>query len=201
MQRRKTRKIKVGNIYIGGNAPVAVQSMCNTDTRDVSATVSQIKALEKVGCEMIRLAVPDMEAARALGEIKKRIKIPLVADIHFSHELALEAIRQGVDKLRINPGNIGSEKKIKAVVDAAKKNSIPIRIGINAGSLEKEILKKYKGKATARGMVESAKKHIKILEKHNFKNILVSLKASDIERTVEAYRLLSKKLTIRFTLE
>jgi len=194
IKRRKTKKIKIGKIFVGGNAPVVVQSMCNTDTRDVEKTVTQIKALQEVGCEMIRLAVPDMEAAKALGKIKKKIKIPLIADIHFSHELALEAIRQGVDKLRINPGNIGDEEKIKAVVMAAKKKNIPIRIGINGGSLEKDILQKYKGKVTAKAMVESAMRHIKILEKYNFRNILVSLKASDIERTVEAYELLSAQV-------
>lgn len=194
IKRRKTKKIKVGKIFVGGNAPVVVQSMCNTDTRDVEKTVTQIKALQEAGCEMIRLAVPDMEAAKVLGKIKKKIKIPLIADIHFSHELALEAIRQGVDKLRINPGNIGSEEKIKEVVLAAKKKNIPIRIGINGGSLEKDILQKYKGKVTAKAMVESAMRHIKILEKYNFRNILVSLKASDIERTVEAYELLSSKV-------
>ena len=149
INRRKTKKIKVGNIFIGGNAPIVVQSMTNTDTRDARKTVAQIKLLEKAGCEMVRVAVPDMIAAKALGEIKKQIKIPLVADIHFASELALEAINQGVDKLRINPGNIGSEDKIKKVVLAAKKKNIPIRIGVNGGSLEKEILKKYKNKVTA----------------------------------------------------
>ena len=194
IKRKKTRKIKVGNVYIGGNAPIVVQSMCNTDTRDVRKTVAQIKKLEKAGCEIIRVAVPDTQAAKALGKIKKRISIPLVADIHFSAELAMEAIRQGIDKLRINPGNIGSEEKVVELVKECKKKKIPIRIGVNAGSLEKEVLKKYKGKATAKGMVESAMRHIRILEKQNFRNILISLKASDIERTVEAYRLLSKKV-------
>lgn len=193
IMRKKTRKIKVGNIFIGGSAPIAVQSMCNTDTRDVKKTVAQIKELQKAGCEIIRVAVPDMVAAKALGKIKKQISIPLVADIHFSHELALEAIAQGIDKLRINPGNIGSLDKIKKVVEAAKKKKIPIRIGVNAGSLEKDILKKYGGQATAKGMVESATRHIRILEKLNFRDIAVSLKASDIERTVEAYKLFSKK--------
>ncbi|MBU4347402.1 flavodoxin-dependent (E)-4-hydroxy-3-methylbut-2-enyl-diphosphate synthase [Patescibacteria group bacterium] len=192
MKRRKTKKIKIGNLHIGGGAPIVVQSMANTDTRDVNKTAAQIKELERAGCEMVRVAVPDMAAAKALGAIKKRINIPLVADIHCSADLALEAIRQGIDKLRINPGNIGDEKKIKEVVTAAKKNKIPIRIGVNAGSLEKDLLKKYKGKATAKAMAESAMRHIKILEKHNFKDILISLKASDIERTVEAYRLLSR---------
>ena len=194
IKRKKTKKIKVGGIYIGGGAPIVVQSMCNTDTRDVRKTVAQIKKLEKAGCEMVRVAVPDMEAAQVLGKIKKRISIPLVADIHFSADLAMESIRQGIDKLRINPGNIGSEEKVARLAKECRRKKIPIRIGVNAGSLEKEILKKYKGKATAKGMVESAARHIKILEKHNFRNILISLKASDIERTVEAYRLLSKKV-------
>ena len=194
IKRKKTRKIKVGKIFIGGNAPVLVQSMCNTDTRDVKKTVKQIRQLQMAGCEIIRVAVPDMVAAKALGKIKKQISIPLVADIHFSADLALEAIKQGVDKLRINPGNIGSVEKIKTVVMAAKKKKIPIRIGINAGSLEKDILAKCKGQATAAGMVESAMRHIRILEKLKFYDIAVSLKASDIERTVEAYRLLAKKV-------
>ncbi|MFA6382952.1 MAG: flavodoxin-dependent (E)-4-hydroxy-3-methylbut-2-enyl-diphosphate synthase [Parcubacteria group bacterium] len=193
IKRRKTKKIKVGDIFIGGDNPIAVQSMCNTDTRDVKKTVVQIKQLEKAGCEIVRLAIPDMVAAKAIGKIKKQIKIPLVADIHFSADLALEVMRQGIDKLRINPGNIGSIDKIKMVVWEAKKRKIPIRIGINSGSLGKEILKKYRGKVTAEGMVESAMRHIKILEKLKFYDIAVSLKASDIERTVEAYKLLSKK--------
>ncbi|MDR3559627.1 MAG: (E)-4-hydroxy-3-methylbut-2-enyl-diphosphate synthase, partial [Candidatus Pacebacteria bacterium] len=194
MKKYTSRVVKVGPYKLGGNNPVRIQSMCNTDTRDVIATVGQILQLEKAGCEIIRVAVPDMTAAKALGKIKKRIHIPLVADIHFDYKLALESIAQGVDKVRINPGNIGSEEKVKAVVAACKKNKVPIRIGINGGSLEKDILKKYKGKVTAEGMVESAMRHIRILEKLNFKDILVSLKASDIERTVEAYRLLAKKV-------
>jgi (E)-4-hydroxy-3-methylbut-2-enyl-diphosphate synthase len=194
IKRCRTKKIKVGNIFIGGNAPVVIQSMCTTDTRNAKATIEQIKRLQAAGCEMVRLAVPDMEAAKALGKIKKGVSIPLVADIHFSAEFAMEAMRQGIDKLRINPGNIGNEEKIKMVVLEAKKRKIPIRIGVNGGSLEKDILKKYKGKVTAKAMVESAMRHIKILEKYGFKDILVSLKASDIERTVEAYRLLSKKV-------
>ena len=194
IKRKKTRKIKVGNIYIGGDAPVVIQSMCTTDTRDVSATVAQIKKLQKAGCELVRLAVPDIVAAKALGKIKKRVNIPLVADIHFSAELAMEAMRQGIDKLRLNPGNIGDEEKIKMVVLEAKKRKIPIRIGVNGGSLEKDILKKYKGKVTAAAMVESAMQHIKILEKYGFRDIAISLKASDVERTVEAYRLLSAKV-------
>jgi (E)-4-hydroxy-3-methylbut-2-enyl-diphosphate synthase len=194
IKRKKTKIIKIGNIKIGGNNPIAVQSMCNTDTRDIKETVAQIKQLEKAGCELVRLAIPDMVAAKAVGKIKKKVKIPLVADIHFSADLAMEVMRQGVDKLRINPGNIGSVDKIKMVVQEAKRRKIPIRIGINGGSLEKEILKKYKGKVTAGGMVESAMRHIKILEKLGFYDIAVSLKASDIERTVKAYEILSKKV-------
>lgn len=189
-----SRVVTVGPYKLGGKNPVRVQSMCNTDTRDVKATVAQILELEKAGCEIVRVAIPDMAAAQAIGKIKKQIHIPLVADIHFDYKLALEVIAQGIDKVRINPGNIGSDENVKAVVLACKKNKIPIRIGINGGSLEKEILKKYKGKVTAQGMVESAMRHIRILEKHKFKDILISLKASDIERTVEAYRLLSKKV-------
>ncbi|MEI7891422.1 MAG: flavodoxin-dependent (E)-4-hydroxy-3-methylbut-2-enyl-diphosphate synthase [bacterium] len=194
IKRRKTRKIKVGNIFVGGNAPIVVQSMCTTDTRDVKATVKQIRILQMAGCEMVRIAVPDMTAAKAIGAIKKQISIPLVADIHFSAEFAMEAMRQGIDKLRINPGNIGNEEKIKMVVLEAKKRKIPIRIGVNGGSLEKDILQKYKGKVTAKAMVESAMRHILILEKYGFKDIVISLKASDIERTVEAYQLLSQKV-------
>ncbi len=194
IKRRKTRKIKVGNIFIGGGAPVVIQSMCTTDTRNVSATVAQIKQLQKAGCELIRLAVPDMEAAKAIGKIKKRVSIPLVADIHFSADLAMEAMNQGIDKLRLNPGNIGSEEKIKMVVLEAKKRKIPIRIGVNGGSLEKDILQKYRNKVTAAAMVESAMRHIKILEKYNFRDIAISLKASDVERTVEAYKMLSEKV-------
>ncbi|MFZ2226400.1 MAG: flavodoxin-dependent (E)-4-hydroxy-3-methylbut-2-enyl-diphosphate synthase [Candidatus Moraniibacteriota bacterium] len=194
MKKYKSRVVKVGPYKLGGGNPVRVQSMCNTDTRDVKATVAQILELEKAGCEIVRVAILDMEAAKAVGKIKKQIHIPLVADIHFDYKLALEVIAQGIDKVRINPGNIGSEDKIKAVVSACKKNKIPIRIGINGGSLEKDILKKYKDKVTAEGMVESAMRHIKILEKYKFKDILISMKASDIERTVEAYRLLAKKV-------
>jgi (E)-4-hydroxy-3-methylbut-2-enyl-diphosphate synthase len=194
IKRKKTRKIKIGNLFIGGDAPVLVQSMTNTKTSDVADTVRQIKRLEKEGCEIIRVAVPDMAAAQALGKIKSRTNIPLVADIHFSHELALEAIRQGVDKLRFNPGNIGSQEKIRQFVSACQKKKIPIRIGINGGSLEKDILAKYKNKVTAKGMVESAMRHIKILEKLNFRDIAISLKSSDIERTVESYKMLSQKV-------
>jgi (E)-4-hydroxy-3-methylbut-2-enyl-diphosphate synthase len=194
IQRKKTIRVKMGDIAIGATEPIMVQSMTNTDTRDVKKTVTQIKALEELGCELIRVAVPDREAARCLSKIKSQIKIPLAADIHFSAELALEAVNQGVDKLRINPGNIWPKTALPNLIKTCKKKRVPVRIGINAGSLEKEILKKYQGKATAKGMVESALKHIRILEKNNFRDIIISLKASDIARTLDAYRKLSQKV-------
>lgn len=175
-----------------------VQSMCNTDTRDVAATVAQILELEEVGCEIIRVAVPDMTAAKAIGKIKKKIHIPLVADIHFDYKLALEAIEQGIDKVRINPGNIGSDEKVKAVVQACKKKKIPIRIGVNGGSLEKDLLKKYG--PTPKAAVESAMRHVRILEKLNFRNILISIKFSDVPEMIEGYELLSKKTNYPFHL-
>lgn len=184
--------VRVGKLKLGGNNPVIVQSMCNTDTRDVKATVKQILALEKEGCEMVRVAVLDMEAAQAIGKIKKQIHIPLVADIHFDYKLALEVIRQGIDKVRINPGNIGSVEKVKAVVEACKKKKIPIRIGINAGSLEQDLLNKYG--ATPKAAVESALRHVRILEKLKFKDILISIKFSNVPQMVEAYRLLAKRV-------
>ena len=190
--RKKTRTIYVGRVPVGGGNPVSVQSMTKTDTRDVKATAKQIKTLEKAGCEIIRLAVPDMDAAKALGRIKKSANIPMIADIHFDWRLALEAIKQGVDGLRINPGNIGAKWKVKEVVVSAKDNRIPIRIGVNAGSLEKEVLKKY-GHPKPEALVESAVGHIRILEDLNFKDIKVSLKASNVPMTIEAYRLFSKK--------
>jgi (E)-4-hydroxy-3-methylbut-2-enyl-diphosphate synthase len=168
--------------------------MTNTDTRKVAATVAQIKDLEEAGCEIVRVAVPDMTAAKKLGQIKKKINLPLVADIHFAADLALESVRQGVDKVRINPGNIRPRRRIKEVVQACRGKKIPIRIGVNAGSLEKDILQKSGGKATAAGMVESALRHIKILEKYGFADILISMKASDIDRTVAAYRSLARKV-------
>lgn len=192
MNRKKTRRIYIGSVPIGDGAPIAVQSMTKTDTRDIFKTVKQIKELEKAGCEIVRIAIPDNEAAKAIREIKKRIKIPLVADIHFNYKLALEAIKQGVDGLRINPGNIGDRLKVKEVVRAAKEKGIPIRIGVNAGSLPKDLIKKY-GHPTAEAMVESAERHIEILEELDFKDIKVSLKASDVLKTIEAYRLFSEK--------
>ncbi|MFH1334931.1 MAG: flavodoxin-dependent (E)-4-hydroxy-3-methylbut-2-enyl-diphosphate synthase [Candidatus Zixiibacteriota bacterium] len=192
IKRRKTKRVWVGNVPIGGGAPISVQSMTKTDTRDVSATVKQIKRLEDVGCEIIRVAVPDMEAALALPKIKKKIRIPLVADVHFDYKLALKAIDAGVDKLRINPGNIGAEWKVKEIVKAAKTRKIPIRVGVNAGSLPRDILNKYK-KPTALALVQAALRQVRILEDLNFEDIVISLKAFDVPTTVEAYRLVSKK--------
>ena len=197
MTRRKTRQIAIGSVKIGSNFPISVQSMTNTDTVDVKATVNQIKALERAGCEIVRVAVPNMEAAEAVGKIKKSINIPLIADIHFDYRLALKSIDNGVDGLRLNPGNIGDKERIKTVVKAAKEKKIPIRIGVNAGSLEKDILEKYKH-PTPEAMVESALRHIKILEDLDFHDIKVSLKASDVWKTIDAYRLLSKKVDYPF---
>ena len=190
--RRKTRVVKAGNVLIGGDNPVVIQSMCNTDTRDVSATVSQIKALEKAGCEMVRVAVPDMIAAQAIGKIKEQISIPLVADIHFDYKLAVEAMAQGIDKIRINPGNIGSKEKVRIVADMAKKKGIPIRIGVNSGSLQKDLLKKFGGHVTPEAMVESALSHVKILEECDFRDIVISIKSSNVPFSIEAYSLLSQ---------
>ncbi|MCD6581756.1 MAG: flavodoxin-dependent (E)-4-hydroxy-3-methylbut-2-enyl-diphosphate synthase [Desulfuromusa sp.] len=188
--RHKTRQIKLDSLAIGGDAPISVQSMCNTDTRDVAATLVQIAALQEAKCEIIRCAVPDQEAAEALGAIKRGCQIPLIADIHFDYQLALTSVKQGVDGLRLNPGNIGERWKVEEVVKACAERQVPIRIGVNAGSLERELLQKY-GHPTAEAMVESALGHIRILEDLNYQNIKVSLKASDISRTVEAYRLLA----------
>lgn len=185
------REVTVGGVRIGGDSPISIQSMTNTDTRNVAETVNQIKRLETAGCQIIRVAVPDMEAARAVGEIKKQIKIPLVSDIHFDYRLALECIKNGVDKVRINPGNIGAKEKVKAVADACRERNIPIRIGVNGGSLEKELLKKY-GRPTADALVESALSHVKILEDLDFGDIVVSIKVSDVPTMLEAYRKFDK---------
>ncbi|GMR04632.1 MAG: flavodoxin-dependent (E)-4-hydroxy-3-methylbut-2-enyl-diphosphate synthase [Thermodesulfobacteriota bacterium] len=191
--RRKTKRIMVGGVAVGGGAPVSVQSMTNTNTADVEATVSQIRALEKAGCEIIRVAVPDAEAASSLGAIKGRIKIPLIADIHFDWRLALKAVDEGVDALRLNPGNIGSKGRIKEVVAAAKGGGLPIRIGVNAGSLEKDILEKY-GRPTEEALVESALRHVRILEALGFDAIKISLKASSVPLTIKSYKLLAEKV-------
>jgi len=191
--RKMTRKIKVGNLYIGGNSSISIQSMTNTKTSDVLKTVEQIKKLEDAGCDIIRVAVPDEESAKALSIIKKQINIPIVADIHFDYKLAIKSIENGADKIRINPGNIGSTDKIKMVVDAAKEKNVPIRIGVNSGSLEKEILNKYKG-VTAEGIVESALKNVLILEKLGFYDIILSLKTSNVPLTIKSYEIASEKV-------
>jgi (E)-4-hydroxy-3-methylbut-2-enyl-diphosphate synthase len=190
--RRKTRQISIGSLQVGGDAPISVQSMTKTDTRDVRRTVNQIKRLEAAGCEIVRVAVLDEEAATAITEIKKRIHIPIIADIHFHHRLALKAMESGADGLRINPGNIGGRDRLRAIVAEAKARSIPIRIGVNSGSLEKGLLKRFGG-ATAEAMVSSALQTIEWMEDLGFHQIKVSLKASDVLRTVEAYRLFSGK--------
>lgn len=191
MLRTQTRSFKIGDITMGGNNHVIIQSMCNTKTKDVQATVNQILELEKAGCEMVRIAVFDQEDANCISAIKQQIHIPLIADIHFDYRLALIAIENGIDKIRINPGNIGSKEKVEAVVEACKKKHIPIRIGVNSGSLEKDILDKY-GKPTAQGMIESAKKHIDILESLDFHDYAISLKSSNTLLTIEAYMLASE---------
>ena len=187
-----TRQIMVGDVPVGGGAPVSIQSMCSTRTDDISATVDQIHQLEAAGCEIVRVAVPDMAAAKAVGAIKSRIHIPLVADIHFDYRLALECAGQGVDKIRINPGNIGSRERVKAVVEACRGGNIPIRIGVNGGSLEKELRKKYGG-VTAEALVESALGHVALLEEFDFHDICISVKCSSVPVNIAAYRLLSER--------
>jgi (E)-4-hydroxy-3-methylbut-2-enyl-diphosphate synthase len=190
--RRKTRQIHIGKVAVGGAAPISVQSMTNTQTQDVAATVAQIKRLETAGCEIVRVAVPDNDAARAISPIKEQITIPVIADVHFDHRLAIAAIEAGADGLRINPGNIGGPRKVKAVVDCASWHHTPIRIGVNSGSLEKDLLQTHQG-ATAEAMVESALRHIDLVTSAGFELIKISLKASDVPRTLAAYRLLSQK--------
>ena len=193
MNRRETKKIRVGNIYVGGDAPITVQSMTNTDTRNIVSTVKQIQALQVAGCEIIRCAVPDIEASEAIKHITNQINIPLVADIHFDYRLAINSIKNGVSALRINPGNIGSVDKVKLVAEHASERGIPIRIGVNSGSLEKELLLKY-GKVCPEALVESALKHVDILEKVKFSDIVISIKSSDVLQMVESYRLISQKV-------
>lgn len=188
-----TRQIHVGPVTVGGGAPCAVQSMCSTDTRDIPATLEQIAALAQVGCEIVRCAVPDADAAEALASIKAQSPIPVIADIHFDYKLALRVLKGGIDGLRLNPGNIGEQWKVAEVVKAAAERKVPIRIGVNAGSLEKQLLEKY-GHPTAEAMVESALGHVRILEKLNYQEIKISLKASDVPKTVAAYRLLSQQV-------
>lgn len=192
-QKYTTRTLQVGNLSVGGGAPVSVQSMCNTDTRDIDATHAQILALTSAGCEIVRCAVPDMDAAKALPELVRSCPIPLVADIHFDYRLALQALKAGVDCLRINPGNIGARWKVAEVVEACRERQVPIRIGVNGGSLEAELLQRH-GHATAAAMMESALGHIRILEELNYPNLKVSLKTSDVRRTVEAYRMLAQQV-------
>ena len=197
---RKSRPVQIKHVQIGGGAPVAIQSMTKTDTSDVGATVAQIEEMVRAGCEIVRLAVPDNDAAVALKEIRKRVpEVPLVADIHFHYKLALMALEAGIDKLRLNPGNIGAHERVREVVRAAQSQKVPIRIGVNGGSLEKDLLKKY-GTATPEAMVESALRHIQILEDLDFTDIIISLKASDVHRTVAAYRLLAEKVDYPFHL-
>ncbi len=197
MKRRVSRKIKVGNMFIGGDSDISIQSMTNTNTSDVEATVKQILDLEFAGAEIVRITIPDMKSAEAISEIKRRTSVPLVADIHFDYKLAIAAIENGIDKLRLNPGNIGSVDRIAKVVKLAKEKSVPIRIGVNSGSLEKDILEKH-GHVTAEGLYESAIRHIRILEDLDFENIIISIKASDIQMTLDAFNLLKEEVDYPF---
>lgn len=190
--RENTKEIKIGNKILGGKNQILIQSMTNTKTEDVEATVKQILELEKVGCDLIRCAVPTVEAAKALKEIKEKIHIPLIADIHFNYKLAIAAMEYGADKIRINPGNIGNTEKVKAVIDAAKARDIPIRVGVNSGSLEKEIIEKYHG-VTAEGIVESALNKVKLIEDLNYDNLVISIKSSDVLMSVKAHKLIAKR--------
>lgn len=197
LMRRKTRQINIGGLLIGGGAPIVVQSMTKTHTWDIPSTLKQIRKLEDVGCEIVRVAVPDSESVEALGKIKEQTSIPIIADIHFDYRLALASMNKGVDGLRINPGNIGARDKVQKVVNAAKEREIPIRIGVNSGSIEKNLLRKYGG-ATSEAMVESALRHVRILEDMDFFLLKISLKASDVSRTLDAYRLLAEKVDYPF---
>ena len=192
MYRDHTKEVQIGNVTIGGGNPIRIQSMTNTKTEDVEATVAQILALEKAGCEIIRCAVPNMDAAKAIGEIKKQIHIPLVADIHFDYKLAIAAIENGADKIRINPGNIGDEQRVRAVVEKAKEYGVPIRVGVNSGSLETHLVEKYHG-VTAEGLVESALDKIQLIEEMGYNNLVVSIKSSDVMMCVKAHELIAKK--------
>lgn len=192
MYRDHTKVIKIGNRVIGGGNPILIQSMTNTKTEDVEATVAQILSLEKAGCDIIRCAVPTMEAAKALSQIKKQIHIPLVADIHFDYRLAIAAMENGADKIRINPGNIGSKERIQAVVDTAKERNIPIRVGVNSGSLEKELVEKYHG-VTAEGLVESALDKVRIIEEMGYDNLVISIKSSDVLMCAKAHELIAEQ--------
>lgn len=191
-ERRRTKEVRIGDVVIGGKHPIAIQSMTNTKTQDVEATVAQILQLERAGCQIIRSTVPDMEAAKALAEIKKQIHIPLVADIHFDYRLAIAAMENGADKIRINPGNIGSAERVKAVVDCARERNIPIRVGVNSGSLEKELVEKYHG-VTAEGLVESALDKVKIIEDMGYDQLVISIKSSDVLMCAKAHELIAQK--------
>ncbi|MCX7903657.1 MAG: flavodoxin-dependent (E)-4-hydroxy-3-methylbut-2-enyl-diphosphate synthase [Caloramator sp.] len=193
MKRKKTKKVKIGNIFIGGDSPITIQSMTNTKTANVKDTIEQIKLLERAGCEIIRVAVPDEESAQAIRKIKKEINIPLVADIHFDYKLAIKSIENGADKIRINPGNVGGVEKIKEIIKAAKHYDIPIRVGVNSGSVEKDILERYK-RPCAEALAESAIRNVKLLEDLDFFNIVVSVKSSDVLETIESYKILSKSI-------
>lgn len=193
MGRKKTRRVQIGNVTVGGGAPIAIQSMTNTKTEDVAATVAQIKELTEAGCEIIRCAIPTMEAAKALSEIKKQISIPLVADIHFDYRLAIAAMENGADKIRINPGNIGSMERVAAVAEAAKKYQVPIRVGVNSGSLERNLVEKYGG-VTAEGLVESALDKVAMLEQFDFHDIVISIKSSDVLMCVRAHELIAERV-------
>jgi len=197
LERRKSKQIKVGSVLVGGGAPISVQSMTNTDTRDITATIEQVNNLAAGGCDIVRVAVPDKEAAEALSQIVKMSNVPIIADIHFNYRLALEAISSGVQGLRLNPGNIGSSGKIKLIVKAAKEKDIPIRIGVNAGSLNKDVMERYGG-VTPEAMVESGLEHIRLLEKEDFRNIKISLKASSVPLMVRAYGLMAEKVDYPF---
>ena len=199
IQRRKTRQIHVGGVAVGGGAPISVQSMTNTETADVAATVAQVRALEAAGADIVRVSVPDAEAAEAFGRIRRQVSVPLVADIHFDYKIALQVAELGADCLRINPGNIGREDRIRAVIDSARDHGIPIRVGVNAGSLEKDLQKKY-GEPTSDALVESALRHVDILDRHDFQDFKISLKASEIFMTIQAYRKLATQIDQPFHL-
>lgn len=192
IKRKKTREVRVGDMVVGGSHAVSVQSMTTTKTHDITATLKEVERLEEAGCQLIRITVPDKPSAKALYEIKKRMNVPLVADIHFNYKMALEAVDAGADKIRINPGNIGGKKRVKEVLDKVKGANLPIRIGVNAGSLEKDLLEKY-GFPTAEAIVESAKRHIDICNEHDFEDIIVSLKASDVNLMIDSYKLFSEQ--------
>ena len=193
LAREKTKVVKIGNVAIGGENPIAIQSMCNTKTTDVAASVAQIHRLEKAGCQIIRLTVPTKEAAVAFGQIKREVSIPMVADIHFDYHMAIAAMENGADKIRINPGNIGSNEKIRAVVDCARERNIPIRVGVNSGSLEKELIAKYGGHVTAEGIVESAIQKVQLIEDMGYDNLVISIKSSDVMMCAKAHTLIAEK--------